>query len=695
MKKRHAILSIVLTLAIVVGTMACMTFTVGAEDSSPLVNEFGHVDNVEGGNILHCWCWSFNNIKDNMKKISDAGYSAVQTSPINEIYRGDNGGMQIFGEGKWYYQYQPTNYTIGNYQLGTEDEFKAMCQTAHSYGVKVIVDIVANHTTPTKSAVSSTLKNIEGGLYHTNNGSTDTRYKMTQTYAGLPDINTQNPNYQNLILEYLKTCVADGADGFRFDTTKHIELPDDDPSYASNFWPTVLNNGSIYQYGEVLQSPTNSTSDRFAAYAEYLHVTASMYGYNLRNYFIQGCAKAMASSFLSYSSNGVSNDRLVTWVETHDTYANEEPVDPNSSFWMTNEEIRRGWALVASRKGTTSLFFSRPYGSQASEEDDCYESPRWGTNHIGDAGDDNYFHPEVVAVNKFRTAMLGESDKLENIVVNGKKNYKLIMLTRGTRGAVLINNSTDDVVVEQATNLVDGTYTDAAHGGQFIAYGGKLFGTLKAGEVSVIYDDASIYSSNVPEEYTTAPTEPTTEATQPTEATEPAQTSVSVKAAKSTIYVGGTTTVTATVTNPVGSTAYKSSSTAIATVSSAGKVTAKKSGTVTITATNNGVSKSVKIKIIKKNQSMTVKAAAKTVAYSKVKKAAQTVAPITVKNAKGAVKYKKASGSAKLSVNSKGKVVVKKGTKKGTYTASVKVTAAGNTTYNAQTKTVKVTVKVK
>ena len=36
----------------------------------------------------------------------------------------------------------------GNYQLGTRDEFKSMCDTAHEYGVRVIVDVIANHTTP-------------------------------------------------------------------------------------------------------------------------------------------------------------------------------------------------------------------------------------------------------------------------------------------------------------------------------------------------------------------------------------------------------------------------------------------------------------------------------------------------------------------------------------------------------------------
>ena len=52
--------------------------------------------------------------------------------------------------------------------------------------------------------------------------------------------------------------------------------------------------------------------------------------------------------------------------------------------------------------------------------------------------------------------------------------------------------------------------------------------------------------------------------------------------------------------------------------------------------------------------------------------------------------------SGKFAVNTKnGKITVPKGTKKGTYKIKVKVTAAGNDSYNKLTKTVTATIKVK
>lgn len=95
--------------------------------------DYGLAERVQDGAILHAWCWSFNTIKQNLKDIAEAGFTTVQTSPANECLVGENGGLNIWSEsggGKWEYHYQPTDWKIGNYQLGTRDEFKAMCDEA-------------------------------------------------------------------------------------------------------------------------------------------------------------------------------------------------------------------------------------------------------------------------------------------------------------------------------------------------------------------------------------------------------------------------------------------------------------------------------------------------------------------------------------------------------------------------------------
>ena len=100
-------------------------------------------------------------------------------------------------------------------------------------------------------------------------------------------------------------------------------------------------------------------------------------------------------------------------------------------------------------------------------------------------------------------------------------------------------------------------------------------------------------------------------------------------------------------------------------------------------------------------QPMTVKAKTVTLKASKLKKKAQTVKiskALTIKKAKGTKTFKITSKGKlkKIKINKKtGKITVPKGTKKGTYTIKIKVTAAGNNNYKKGTKTVKVKIKIK
>ena len=103
--------------------------------------------------------------------------------------------------------------------------------------------------------------------------------------------------------------------------------------------------------------------------------------------------------------------------------------------------------------------------------------------------------------------------------------------------------------------------------------------------------------------------------------------------------------------------------------------------------------------IVKAANPLIVKGKTATLKFANVKKKAQNLAVskvLTVTKNQGKVTYVKASGNGKISINkTTGKVTVKKGLKKGTYSIKVKVTAAGNNNYNKITKTVTFKVKVR
>ena len=117
--------------------------------------------------ILHAWSWSFPEIASNMKAIKDAGFTMVQTSPVQNCYAPEGSGKKIFDEnvveGNWYYYYQPTDWKIGNHILGSKQQMAAMMDSAARYGVDIIVDVLPNHTAFDIDAVSDDFYKAVGG----------------------------------------------------------------------------------------------------------------------------------------------------------------------------------------------------------------------------------------------------------------------------------------------------------------------------------------------------------------------------------------------------------------------------------------------------------------------------------------------------------------------------------------------------
>ena len=147
---------------------------------------------------------------------------------------------------------------------------------------------------------------------------------------------------------------------------------------------------------------------------------------------------------------------------------------------------------------------------------------------------------------------------------------------------------------------------------------------------------------------------------------------------------------------------YKSSNTKVATVDKKGNVAIKGVGTARITITAAASSsykkatRTVTVKVAKGTPIITVKKTSKTLKAATVKKKAQTITADVSVNSKGKLSYRKTSGSKNITVNAKtGKLTVKKRTKKGTYKVKVKISAAAAGNYNAGSKTVTFTIKVK
>ena len=496
---------------------ACLTFSAAAAGTVSVTAESEQTyetyaqETIGGSAILHCWNWSYNDIKDNLAEIAAAGYTAVQTSPVQPPK--DYGATWLNITDNWWKLYQPLdlNITDGtNYQswLGTKSELTELCTEADKYGIKVIVDIVANHLANNgsdggtfsrlHSDVSQDMRQSE--YYHNDYTSDITRYNTTQYNIGMPDLNTQHSYVQQKALQFLEDCVDCGVDGFRFDAAKHIELPTDDQSFKGDFWPIVINGvkdyasqkgkPELYIYGEILGSAGTDIQN----YTQYMAVTDNTTGDHILDKTYWNAAQSMIATISSDENNdgngkaGLTASQKVLWVESHDTYAgnasngyfySDDSMDHYTTRFVDDEIITRAWAVVGSRADSVSLFFARPVADYANIS----------TASMGAASlDDNWKSTAVAEVNKFKNAFDGKSEYLS---YSGNTVYN----ERGTKGVVISKLDGGGSVSLTAHKMADGTYTDHVTGNEFTVSGGIISGTVGSTGVAVVYNAGDVNDS--------------------------------------------------------------------------------------------------------------------------------------------------------------------------------------------------------
>ena len=424
-------------------------------------NSYGLKDNIQDGVILHCFDWTAAQIEAEIPSIAQAGFTAVQLSPVH----------QKEGASSWYMAYQPYDYHIGN-SIATTESLSSLCKIAHEYGVKVIVDVVANHTNGNLTYVADRLKNTS--LYHDYTGGIDygNRWQVTHGKIGMWDLKTEDSNVQNIIKTYiaeLKTC---GVDGIRWDAAKHIGLP----SEGDSFWANVPDK-SMYNYGEILDSPyTGDDGTLLKEYAKYICFTDNGYGDGLAYSFNSG---NVPSSIGNFNQKGVDDSRLVYWGESHDTYSN----DGGSSKYISQNNIDKAYAIAAGNNKATALYFSRPSATNSS-------SIKMGTK-----GSTHYTSPEVAEVNHMHNLCAGEGNYYvhqNGIAAQLRKTGAIFVLGSGQSGTVSIPNG-------NGSWLASGTYTDKVGGGTFTVTSSTITGQISKSGIAVIYNGTSPSPSPQPE----------------------------------------------------------------------------------------------------------------------------------------------------------------------------------------------------
>lgn len=478
MSSKFKYISIVLIIALIISCISIANpISAKENDITKTGVDYGLASNTNNGTILQAFNCSYNNIKNKLKDIANAGFTTVQTSPVQQP---KDYGNWYDVENQWWKLYQPLSFSIArNSWLGSKNDLTSLCTEAHKYGIKIICDIVVNHMANdnSKDSVNYGVHEYEPKIYD-NKGSyfhpyvdfSDSSIKtVVQGNIGMPDLNTGNSYVQERVSSLLKECVNCGVDGFRFDAAKHIETPDD-AEYKSNFWPTVLNaaqseadkkNKKLFFYGEILTGCGNNR--KYESYMKYMNVTDNETSNKRRDYVNNGNASNAAKISYSYD---IRDEKAVLWAESHDTYMD------GGSTNVGNTNLNKTFALSASITDSPTLYLVRP------------------RDGMGAFNNTEFKNAAISAANKFHNFFIGS-----NVTTSSSGNFAISerYFSSSCGGAVIVNcgNNTSSQLSLTLSKVPDGTYKDYVSGNNFTVKNHTLTGSMGNTGVVVIYDPES------------------------------------------------------------------------------------------------------------------------------------------------------------------------------------------------------------
>lgn len=239
-------------------------------------NDDPHGNNYDKNNPYTYHGGDLKGLTDKVQYLKDLGINTIWITPIVE----NTDFNQMFSQGKTQYSYHgywAKDFETLDPHLGTMDDLKTLIDTAHDNGIKIMVDVVLNHT-------GYGMKNVDSNSGANNYPTDGDRAKfngmlrenpgndfITQESAGLPDFKTEDPEVREKIIDWQtrwieksKTEKGNTIDYFRVDTVKHVDnttwkafknkLTEIDPSFKTigeYFGADINNDGGQLQNGQM------------------------------------------------------------------------------------------------------------------------------------------------------------------------------------------------------------------------------------------------------------------------------------------------------------------------------------------------------------------------------------------------------------------------------------------------------------
>ncbi|MBD5514013.1 MAG: hypothetical protein HDR06_04980 [Lachnospiraceae bacterium] len=172
----------------------------------------------------------FAGLTQKLDYLKDLGVNTIWITPIVENQTIANSVTDPVVKEAWgYHGYWAKDFTKLDSHLGTEAEFSALLDAAHAKGMKIMVDVVLNH-----SGYGEEITNYFDNTFTNEDGDTITMLRTAaetvngndqmSSLSGLPDFRTEDPEVRDLLVEWQSNWISKyPIDYYRVDTVKHVD----------------------------------------------------------------------------------------------------------------------------------------------------------------------------------------------------------------------------------------------------------------------------------------------------------------------------------------------------------------------------------------------------------------------------------------------------------------------------------------
>ncbi len=272
-------------------------------------------------------------IINNISYLKNMGITAIWiTAPYNNLddayYQSSNSTYYNAYHGYW-----AKDYFVPDEHWGDWTKFDSLVSTAHSNGIKVIIDYAPNHTNQTDSVEaggfyrSGTLQGrwnadtTNGYFHHLGNrlDSQTAKYDYeNRDLANLADLSSENSTIQNYLTDSIDVWLSHGVDGIRNDATLHQS-----DAFRTVFADHVNANANpVFHFGEYFISTPDTKYDDY-------RTSPDRTGIQILDFELANVARGTFGDFsktmedLKNTINYTANDytyanKAVTWLDSHD-----------------------------------------------------------------------------------------------------------------------------------------------------------------------------------------------------------------------------------------------------------------------------------------------------------------------------------------------------------------------------------------